>query len=85
MNLISSGGTGRAPEWAWAGIIGEHCRRGRAVTQTRPFIRLRIGRLQLRAGLWPTLATLALMAADDRTRHVAARRGPGRTTVTGRI
>jgi len=31
------------------------------MTQTRPFIRLRIGRLQLRAGLWPTLAMLALL------------------------
>ena len=31
------------------------------MTPTRPFIRLRIGRLQLRAGLWPTLATLALL------------------------
>ena len=31
------------------------------MTQARPFIRLRIGRLHLRAGLWPTLATLALL------------------------
>jgi surfeit locus 1 family protein len=31
------------------------------VTPARPFIHLRIGRLQLRAGLWPTLATLALL------------------------
>jgi len=31
------------------------------VTPARPFIRLRIGRLQLRAGLWPTLAMLALL------------------------
>jgi surfeit locus 1 family protein len=31
------------------------------VTPVRPFIHLRIGRLQLRAGLWPTLATLALL------------------------
>jgi len=31
------------------------------VTGTRPFIRLRVGRLLLRAGLWPTLATLALL------------------------
>jgi surfeit locus 1 family protein len=31
------------------------------VTPSRPFIRLRLGRLQLRAGLWPTLATLALL------------------------
>lgn len=31
------------------------------MTPARPFIRLRIGRLQLRAGLWPTLATLALL------------------------
>ncbi|MEK7711779.1 MAG: SURF1 family protein [Pseudomonadota bacterium] len=31
------------------------------MTQARPFIRLRIGHLQLRAGLWPTLATLALL------------------------
>lgn len=31
------------------------------MTQTRAFIRLRIGRLQLRAGLWPTLAMLALL------------------------
>ena len=28
---------------------------------TRPFIRLRVGRLQLRAGFWPTLATLVLL------------------------
>lgn len=27
----------------------------------RPFVRLRAGRLQLHAGLWPTLATLALL------------------------
>jgi len=32
-----------------------------AMTQTRPFVRLRVGRLQLHAGLWPTLATLALL------------------------
>jgi surfeit locus 1 family protein len=31
------------------------------MTQMRPFVRLRIGRLQLRAGLWPTLAMLALL------------------------
>lgn len=31
------------------------------MTATRPFIRLRIGRLQLRAGLWPTLATIVLL------------------------
>jgi surfeit locus 1 family protein len=31
------------------------------MTPARPFIHLRIGRLQLRAGLWPTLATLALL------------------------
>lgn len=31
------------------------------MTQSRPFVRLRVGRLQLHAGLWPTLATLALL------------------------
>lgn len=31
------------------------------MTAARPFLRLRIGRLQLRAGPWPTLATLALL------------------------
>jgi len=31
------------------------------MTRTRPFVRLRAGRLLLRAGLWPTLATLALL------------------------
>src|SRR4030065_330165 len=32
-----------------------------AMKQTRPFVRLRVGRLQRHAGLWPTLATLALL------------------------
>jgi surfeit locus 1 family protein len=31
------------------------------VSRAHPFIHLRLGRLQLRAGLWPTLATLALL------------------------
>lgn len=31
------------------------------MTRSRPFVRLRVGRLQLHAGLWPTLATLALL------------------------
>src|SRR3970282_1747564 len=31
------------------------------MTRARPFVRLRVGRLQLHAGLWPTLATLALL------------------------
>jgi surfeit locus 1 family protein len=31
------------------------------MTQARPFVHLRVGRLQLHAGLWPTLATLALL------------------------
>ncbi len=33
------------------------------MTAARAFISLRLGRLQLRAGLWPTLATLALLPA----------------------
>ncbi len=31
------------------------------MTQARPLVRLRVGRLQLHAGLWPTLATLVLL------------------------
>jgi len=31
------------------------------MTRTRPFLRFRAGRLQFHAGLWPTLATLALL------------------------
>jgi surfeit locus 1 family protein len=31
------------------------------MTQVRPFLRLGVGSLQLRAGLWPTLATLVLL------------------------